>query len=77
MAKKKVKEIFTKKATPKVEEAIEEVVEAKEEVKPVKVETPKQEVKVWTYDELVLLSRADYLKAKEDIRSGKAQLKPL
>lgn len=76
MAKKKVKEIFTKKATPKVEEAIEEVVEAKEEVKPV-VETPKQEVKVWTYDELVLLSRADYLKAKEDIRSGKAQLKPL
>lgn len=76
MAKKKVKETFTKKATPKVEEAIEEVVEAKEEVKPV-VETPKQEVKVWTYDELVLLSRADYLKAKEDIRSGKAQLKPL
>jgi len=76
MAKKKVKEIFTKKATPEVEET-PKVVEAKEEVKPVKVETPKQEVKVWTYDELVLLSRADYLKAKEDIRSGKAQLKPL
>jgi len=76
MAKKKVKEIFTKKVTPEVEET-PKVVEAKEEVKPVKVETPKQEVKVWTYDELVLLSRADYLKAKEDIRSGKAQLKPL
>ena len=58
----------TVKATPKV-------VEAKEETK---VETkevaPKQEVKVWTYEELVLLPRDEFVKAEADIKAWRAKV---
>lgn len=57
----------TVKATPKVE-----VIEKKVEIAP--VEEPKQEVKVWTYDELVVLPRDEYLKVENDVRSGKARV---
>lgn len=57
----------TVKAAPKVE-----VAEKKVETTPV-VE-PKQEVKVWTYDELVVLPRDEYLRVEKDIRSGKAKV---
>lgn len=58
-----------------VEEAIENTVEApvEETVKP--VAAPKQEVKEWTYDELVLLPRDEYLKVEQAIRTGKAKVK--
>lgn len=58
-----------------VEKTIEDIVETpvEETVKP--IETPKQEVKEWTYDELILLPREEYLKIKSDIRSGKAKIK--
>jgi hypothetical protein len=60
--KKKVVEKTVEDITP-VEEVVEETV------------TPKKEVKEWTYDELILLPREEYLKIKSDIRSGKAKIK--
>lgn len=58
-----------------VEKVIEKAVEApvEETVKP--VATPKPEVKEWTYDELVLLPREEYLKVEQAIRTGKAKVK--
>jgi hypothetical protein len=50
-----------------VEDITPEVVE--------KAETPKQEVKEWTYDELVLLPRAEYLQVQADIKAGRAKVK--
>ena len=57
-----------------VEKVIEKAVETpvEEAVKP--VATPK-EVKEWTYDELVLLPREEYLKVEQAIRTGKAKVK--
>lgn len=64
--------IKKKKVVEKVvEKAVETPVE--ETVKP--TPTPKQEVKEWTYDELVLLPRDEYLKVEQDIRTGKAKVK--
>lgn len=54
-----------------VEEPVEEVVEAP------KAESLKKEVKEWTYDELVLLPREEYLAVAADIKAGKAKVKPL
>ena len=58
-----------------VEKTIEDIVETpvEETVKP--IETPKQEVKIWTYDELVLLPREEYLKIEADIKAGRAKVK--
>ena len=59
-----------------VERSIEDIVETPvEAVKP--VETPKQEVKEWTYDELVVLPREEYLKVEQAIRTGKAKVKAI
>ena len=65
----------TKKKTV-VEETTEDIVETpvEETVKP--VVTPKKEVKERTYDELVVLSREEYLAVEKDIREGKATVKP-
>jgi len=64
MAKKKAKEIHIEEAElPVEEEVVEEYV------------APKNEVKVWTYDELVVLPRDEYLKVECDIRAGKAKVK--
>ena len=65
MAKKEVK----KKVT------IEEV-ETPTEATPEIVEEEKPEVKEWSYDELVLLSREEFLKVQELVRAGKAKFKP-
>ena len=62
MAKKKIKEVY--EDLP-VEKEVEEVV------------PPKHEVKEWTYDELVLLPRDEYLAVAADIKAGKAKVKPL
>lgn len=61
----------TKKKTV-VEKTTEDIVE--ETVKP--VATPRKEVKERTYDELVVLSREEYLAVEKDIREGKATVKP-
>ena len=61
MAKKKIKEVY--EDLP-VEEEVEVV-------------APKHEVKEWTYDELVLLPRDEYLAVAADIKAGKAKVKPL
>ena len=59
-----------------VERSIEDIVETPvETVKP--VETPKEEVKEWTYDELVVLPREEYLKVEQAIRTGKAKVKAI
>jgi hypothetical protein len=58
--KKKVVEKTVEDITPEV---VEEIV------------TPKQEVKEWTYDELVLLPRAEYLQVQADIKAGRAKVK--
>lgn len=50
-----------------VEDITPEVVE--------KAETPKPQVKEWTYDELVILPRAEYLKVEADIKAGRATVK--
>lgn len=57
------------KKTTKKEVTIEAV------EKPVKVETPKKEVKEWTYDELAILPRDQYLKVEADIKAGRATVK--
>jgi hypothetical protein len=63
----------------KKKKVVEKVIEKPiEEVKPVEVKpvaTPKPEVKEWTYDELVLLPREEYLKVEQAIRTGKAKVK--
>jgi hypothetical protein len=58
-----------------VEKAVEKPVKTPvvEAEKP--IETPKKEVKEWTYDELVLLPRAEYLKVEADIKAGIAKVK--
>ena len=59
-----------------VERSIEDIVETPvEEAKP--VEAPKEEVKEWTYDELVVLPREEYLKVEQAIRTGKAKVKAI
>jgi phosphoribosyl-ATP pyrophosphohydrolase len=64
--------IRKKKVVEKVvEKAVETPVE--ETVKP--APTPKKEVKEWTYDELVILPRAEYLKVEADIKAGRATVK--
>lgn len=60
MAKKKVKEVYEE--LPVEEEVVE-------------IDAPKPEVKVWTYEELVILPRDEYLKVESDIRAGKAKVK--
>ena len=65
--------IKKKKVVEKTIEEISPVEEAKETAKP--IATPKEEVKQWTYDELILLPREEYLSVKQDIRSGKAKIK--
>lgn len=65
MAKKEAK----KKVT------IEEV-ETPKEATPEIVEEEKTEVKEWSYDELVLLPRDEFLKVQELVRAGKAKFKP-
>ena len=59
----------------KLEKVVEKTVEApvEEIVKP--APTPKKEVKEWTYDELVILPREEYLKVEADIRAGRAKVK--
>lgn len=64
MAKKKVKDV-----------AVEDIVETPEVEAVEETETPKSKVKEWTYDELVLLPREEYLKVEAEIRSGKAKVK--
>ena len=56
-----------------VEKAVETPVNVEEIVKP--TPSPKEEVKEWTYDELVLLPREEYLKVEQAIRTGKAKVK--
>jgi hypothetical protein len=58
-----------------VEKTVEDIVESPVENTVKSVETPKEEVKQWTYDELILLPREEYLSVKQDIRSGKAKIK--
>ena len=51
--------------------------EALEETTPEIVEENKAEVKEWSYDELVLLPREEFLKVQADVKAGKAKIKPL
>lgn len=51
-----------------------------EEVEAPKVDTPeivekKEQVKEWSYDELVLLPREEFLKVQADVRAWKAKFK--
>ncbi|MBO7716770.1 MAG: hypothetical protein J6S85_24600 [Methanobrevibacter sp.] len=66
---------MTVKKKKVVEKTIEDIVETpvEETVKP--IATPKAEVKEWTYDELVILPRAEYLKVEADIKAGRAKVK--
>lgn len=48
--------------------------EALEETTPEIVEK-KSEVKEWSYDELVLLPREEFLKVQADVKAGKAKFK--
>lgn len=48
--------------------------EALEEKTPEIVEK-KSEVKEWSYDELVVLPREEFLKVQADVRAGKAKFK--
>lgn len=61
MALKKKKPVTIKEEAP--EETTPEIVEKK------------SEVKEWCYDELVLLSREDFLKVQADVKAGKAKFK--
>ena len=54
-----------KKKTVKVAPK-KEVVETKVEAK---VEAPKQEIKEWTYDELIALPREEFLKVEADVKA--------
>lgn len=65
MAKAK-KKVVTIEEVEAPKEAAPEIVE--EEVKPA--------VKEWAYDELVLLSKEDFMKVEADVRAGRAKFKP-
>lgn len=58
-----------------VEKVVEKAVETpiEETVKPTPAAKP--QVKEWTYDELVILPREEYLKVEADIKAGKAKVK--
>lgn len=56
--------------------AIEEVEAPKVDTPEIVEEEKKPEVKEWSYDELVLLSREDFLRVENDVRLGKAKFKP-
>ena len=60
-----------KKKTVTIEE-----VEAPKETTPEIVKENKAEVKEWSYDELVLLPREEFLKVQADVRAWKAKFKP-
>lgn len=49
-----------------------------EEVEAPKETTPEivKEVKEWSYDELVLLPREEFLKVQADVKAWKAKFKP-
>ena len=53
-----------------------EEVEAPKETTPEIVKENKAEVKEWSYDELVLLPREEFLKVQADVRAWKAKFKP-
>ena len=53
-----------------------EEVEAPKEAAPEIVEEVKPAVKEWAYDELVLLSKEDFMKVEADVRAGRAKFKP-
>ena len=55
---------------------IEEVEAPKEAAPEIVEEEKKPEVKERSYDELVLLSREDFLRVERDVRLGKAKFKP-
>jgi len=56
-----------------VEKTVEDIVVTP--VETVEPAAPKEEVKEWTYDELVLLPRAEYLQVEAAIKAGKAKVK--
>lgn len=60
-----------KKKTVTIEE-----VEAPKETTPEIVKENKAEVKEWSYDELVLLPREEFLKVQADVKAWKAKFKP-
>lgn len=60
-----------KKKTVTIEE-----VEAPKETTPEIVKEDKAEVKEWSYDELVLLPREEFLKVQADVKAWKAKFKP-
>ena len=60
-----------KKKTVTIEE-----VEAPKETTPEIVKENKPEVKEWSYDELVLLPREEFLKVQADVKAWKAKFKP-
>lgn len=59
-----------KKKTVTIEE-----VEAPKETTPEIVKENKAEVKEWSYDELVLLPREEFLKVQADVKAWKAKFK--
>ena len=63
MALKKKKEVTIKE-------------KASEEITPEIVEESKSKVKEWSYDELVLLPRDEFLKVQADVKAWKAKFKP-
>ena len=62
-------------ALKKKKVTIEEV-EAPKETTPEIVKENKAEVKEWSYDELVLLPREEFLKVQADVKAWKAKFKP-
>ena len=65
---------MAKKEVKKKSVTIEEV-EAPKETTPEIVKEDKAEVKEWSYDELVLLPREEFLKVQADVRAWKAKFK--
>ena len=65
----------TKKVLKKKTVTIEEV-ETPKETTPEIVEKKSEPIKVWTYDELVLLSKEEFQKVEALVRAGKAKFKP-
>jgi len=66
---------MAKKEVKKKSVTIEEV-EAPKETTPEIVKEDKAEVKEWSYDELVLLPREEFLKVQADVKAWKAKFKP-
>jgi hypothetical protein len=60
-------------AVKKVKKVTIEEVETPKETTPEIVE---EKVKEWSYDELVLLPREEFLKVQAQVRAGKAKFKP-